>query len=285
MDTDSSTKVAPLWFQQVSLKEVGLLKAPHYFRGGAFVVWCAQPYAGIFATSQQRVTDLDEVTVLFNSVARSHKLLFVDARAFGTEGPVFETMLNAAPTIAAASKHITRAAIVLPAGWTQTWWLGALELGLWGPVRVKPFSDADDAWASLNAPMGLFEHVKQLQHSITSDRKATAERAAATMRAGLEERLRADPTLTIQSVATALRCSPRALQRTLRAAGDTFANMRVRMRADTASSMLVQTDAKIESIAATVGFRSRSHFVSWFRQLTGHTPGEFRRLRRAGQDG
>lgn len=285
MDAESRATAVPSWFEQVSLKQVGSVPAPHYFRGGAFVVWCAEPHAGIFATAQQRVTDLEEVRELFNSFARSRRLLFVDARAFGTEGPIFEAMLNSAPSIAAASRHIARAAIVLPAGWTRTWWLGALELGLWGPVLLKPFSDADEAWEWLDAPEGLFAQVKKLESSVTSDPKATADRAAANVRAALEKQLRADPTLTIASVATALRCSPRSLQRMLRAAGDTFANMRVRMRADTASAMLVQTDSKIESIASSVGFRSRSHFVSWFRQLTGHTPGEFRRIRRASQGG
>ncbi len=265
------------WFAPVDLEQLGRAPSPHYFRGGAFVVWCSEPFGGIFATGPQRMADLEQVKGLFSPFVRSapRRSLFVDARRFGVDGSILEATLRAGPDVlGAAGTHVVRASVLLPAGWTRAWWVGALQLAVWGPVPAKAFTDVDDAWRWLEAPAGLSAAVETLRETASSE---------PDLRAALEEKLRADPTLDIESVARGLRRSPRSLQRTLRAAGATFAGIRDRARADTAAAMLLETDSKIAAVASRVGFRSRSHFVAWFCQLTGQTPGEFRRLRRASQ--
>ena len=274
---DGGTAAISQAFEPVELEQLGHASSPHYFRGGSFVVWCSGLLGGIFVTAPQRMADLEQVKSLFAPFVRSapRRWLFMDARGFGVDGSVLEAALSWAPDIlGAASKHVVRASVLLPDGWSSAWWVGALQLGVWGPVPARAFTDADDAWRWLEPPASLPAAVEALRETISSEPH---------LRAALEAKLRADPTLDIESVARGLRRSPRSLQRTLRAAGATFAGIRDRARAEVAAAMLLETDSKIAAVASRVGFRSRSHFVAWFCQLTGQTPGEFRRLRRAGQ--
>jgi transcriptional regulator GlxA family with amidase domain len=51
-----------------------------------------------------------------------------------------------------------------------------------------------------------------------------------------------------------------------------------RVRLDHARRLLLATGRSIEAIAATVGFRSRSHFSRLFRERFGVDPSSFRRI-------
>jgi transcriptional regulator GlxA family with amidase domain len=53
-----------------------------------------------------------------------------------------------------------------------------------------------------------------------------------------------------------------------------------RARLRHAESLLVDTDLKLDVIAREVGFRSRSHFSEYFRNVTGEPPSAFRARRR-----
>jgi len=52
-------------------------------------------------------------------------------------------------------------------------------------------------------------------------------------------------------------------------------------RVDAASQMLTATDTPLTDIALATGFAHHAHFTTIFKRLTGLTPSEFRRMRRA----
>jgi len=74
----------------------------------------------------------------------------------------------------------------------------------------------------------------------------------------------------------AIRCIPPPHQEQ-----QTFLGVRSRVRLELATAALAETDATIDSVAARVGFNSRSHFVRWFSGETGETPSAYRRARHA----
>jgi len=88
----------------------------------------------------------------------------------------------------------------------------------------------------------------------------------------VEAALRAQPNQTLAGVAQALSLSSRSLQRLLTNQGETFAAVRSRVRLRLAEKHLAD-NMQIKAVANAIGFRSASHFVSWYRDLTGTTPG------------
>ena len=255
-------------FLEVGFEDVALVASPHYHRAPAFVMWVASPeLAGIFPTAPQGLSDLDPAATFFARLGASprFRMLYVDLRGFGAEGLVFKSLLERAPVIDDLSP--VRTSVVLPEDWTRAWWVGAVEIGVTVSAPSRAFTDSAAAWAWLCAPEHLLPAVESLTATFGT---------AATLRTDLYARLKSDPSLTIERAAHALSSSARSLQRQLRAAGDTFADLRSRARAEIAASRLADTDDKLEVIAASAGFRSRSHFVSWFRRVTGKSPADFR---------
>lgn len=51
-----------------------------------------------------------------------------------------------------------------------------------------------------------------------------------------------------------------------------------RRKLEHAKHRLLQENVRVKQIAYELGFKSDAHFVSWFRRLTGETPGGFRSL-------
>jgi AraC-like DNA-binding protein len=84
----------------------------------------------------------------------------------------------------------------------------------------------------------------------------------------------------VAGAARALSISPRSLQRALQEAGTSFRFERDRARVRAAEALLVDGDAKLDAIAATLGCSARSSFFALFRRHTGETPDEFRARRR-----
>jgi AraC-like DNA-binding protein len=91
----------------------------------------------------------------------------------------------------------------------------------------------------------------------------------------IAQRLDLEPGLELMAVAKELGMSPRSLQRRLSEEGFKFAELREQARLRR-SVVLVESGAKVETIAREVGFASTSHFIQWFRRQTGQTPGERR---------
>jgi len=86
--------------------------------------------------------------------------------------------------------------------------------------------------------------------------------------------------LTVETVADAVRTSPRTLQRRLHRAGFTFAGVLQRARYAAARRMLRKPGQKIGDIGRVLGYSDPAHFTRAFTRWTGVTPEDFRRSER-----
>lgn len=83
--------------------------------------------------------------------------------------------------------------------------------------------------------------------------------------------------LTLTSVAAALSCSPRQLQRAYAQFGYSFSeDLTARRMAAAAELLLEQRSIPIASVARLVGYRQRSYFARAFRRRFGVSPVRFR---------
>lgn len=85
---------------------------------------------------------------------------------------------------------------------------------------------------------------------------------------------------TIERVAEKLGSTPRTLSRYLRAAGQSFSEMRNGVRAQHAQRYLRESTLPIIDIAERLGYSDQASFSKAFRGWTGQTPGDYRRTNR-----
>ena len=93
-----------------------------------------------------------------------------------------------------------------------------------------------------------------------------------------------DTSLQAADVASSLNISKRTLHRALAACGETFGAMLIQARVDLAVRMLQSPlfdRVTTAEIGRRAGFSDASHFVKVLRRLTGQTPLQMRRARRA----
>ena len=84
--------------------------------------------------------------------------------------------------------------------------------------------------------------------------------------------------LTVSAIARAIHVSPSHLANRFRSeTGMTVKEYVTRVRVEMARRMLLETDAKLESIADAVGFCDAPHLSRVFVQYTRQRPGEYRR--------
>lgn len=115
-------------------------------------------------------------------------------------------------------------------------------------------------------------------------RSSTVSRAAAELVdravAHMEDHYR--DSIGLQEVACALNVSAPYLSRVFRsAAGMTFIDYLTRLRMDRARELLVGGSMPVNKVAASVGYRSASHFSRTFKDTTGYSPEAYRRRRGA----
>lgn len=260
-------------FRRVELHEFCAVDHPHYFKSGAFVAWCDGGAAlGVFGLAPQRLEDIRVSARLIEQVCRNprKRALMADARNFGTAADalaaLFQQMPWGAPRMAA---HVDRVSLVLPAGWSRPWWQGLIGDEAWRGLGVRLHQDTTAAAAWLGIDREMLASVDQLADRLNA--------ANLTARA-VEPFLRLHPTATVEAAARANGTSVRSLQRLLADAGTSFAEVRARVRLAIARHALSATEVKVEAVASKIGFASRSHFVRWFRALTGSTPSKYRRI-------
>jgi AraC-like DNA-binding protein len=258
-------------FELVPPEQLGLKTHPHRFSTPAFTVWCMRKgLAGIFATNSQTVSDLKLVDALFHSLATRGLVneLLIDARGFGAEPGVFAHLESGATSWPALAQAVRKVALVLPANWSSAWWVGSMALWVPSHVRIQTFESVTLAAQALGEPPTLAHSLSELEDAVRSKSRVLPE---------LQTLLRADPVMNIDQAARKLGISARSLQRALQQSGETFVAIRDRVRAEVAAALLSQTDSKVDAVGASVGFQSRSHFISWFRRQVGHSPGAFRK--------
>ena len=135
------------------------------------------------------------------------------------------------------------------------------------------------------AARGAGELIKQLvQLSLL---ELAGQETLVTQRVALRDRIRShvqrhlrDPTLSVDSIATALNCSRRHLYNAFAGEGESIAAYIQRLRLEACIRDLQHSargERPITDIAMSWGFGNPSHFSRVFRDHTGKSPSEFRR--------
>jgi AraC-like DNA-binding protein len=88
----------------------------------------------------------------------------------------------------------------------------------------------------------------------------------------------------IDHLARATGASVRTLQRRLKAAGVTYADLQNDVRRTLALNLLENDTLALTEIAFSLGYSEVSAFNHAFRRWTGQSPGQYRRARAAGRD-
>lgn len=266
-----SDAMAAIEFVEVELQRLGTMKTPHYWRGESSVVWCdGGKLVGVFATDAQRAQDVAATIAVGQHLAASCHgwTLFVDARRFGGDAGAFTATLRGSTELMWRwSAQNERAVLLLPHDWTATWWLGLTKITSWGGMRVELIADVEAAFDRAGVTPEVGEALAVLRTRLQSE---------VQLGRNLEELLRRSPGLSIDEASRDLGWSPRTLQRALAQRRSTFLEVRSRVRRELAAELLRRSDDKLASVARSVGFSSRSHFVRWFREETGQTPSAYR---------
>ncbi|MCC6623106.1 MAG: helix-turn-helix transcriptional regulator [Deltaproteobacteria bacterium] len=159
-----------------------------------------------------------------------------------------------------------RQAGLVARGWAAPYWK-ALNEHAGAPWKVETFFEREALWGWLGTDPATAREIDALV-----DEQLAVARPLATLRSILK----ADPATSLAEAARRLALSSRSLQRLLADHGETFNEVRARARMARAMSLLSDGDLKIHAIAEAVGFASPSHFTTWFQQLRGVSPSEFR---------
>ena len=92
-----------------------------------------------------------------------------------------------------------------------------------------------------------------------------------------------DEDLSLASLSAMLDVSPNHLSACIKkTAGETFINILVRRRMETAQTLLLTTDLQIQEIARRCGYTDQHYFSYCFKKYSGTSPGALRRSRTAG---
>jgi AraC-like DNA-binding protein len=232
--------------------------------GRVFVAWVLTPkLAGASYFGRIELADHEPLLEVFDLY--KHPALAPPVRALldgsGVETfdvRAYELLARYAGKWPDIAPRVDKVAIVRPRGMAN-----AVSAGLFHELSPAPdgalFASRADAFAWLGADGSEVE---------AAVRAANAPPLLRELRRYLGENLQ---DASLESAARALASSPRSVQRALADAGTTFRAELDRERIAKALELL-DTDAKIETIAAAVGCKSTSVFYELFRRHTGETP-------------
>jgi len=247
-----------------------------YLTGENFLHWyasrelCGFILWGIPGETQiQRLTQVLDVEL---APAAPH-LSLVDARRVEAPDPHGLSVLvkYMAPRISGFSQTVKRQALVRPEGLT-----GAVVGGFYSLVSsgypTRAFADPGEALAWLNHPD---EEARALVNELNDlvMRQQGQTPLLGELHRVLRHRL-VDASLT--DVSRQLGMSERTLQRRLREAGTSFQSELNTVQVRTAQTLLLESDAKLTSVAVEVGCASLQHFSGLFRKMTGESPSAWR---------
>ena len=122
----------------------------------------------------------------------------------------------------------------------------------------------------------LHQHVDELLEILQPELHSDMEQYVAWMLIDMQQNLHNPRTLN--QYANRLGVTRVHLSREFtRVVGRCFRDKLTQIRLDAATEMLTKSTDRISDIATTIGFRSPSQFVSFFRQQTGTTPLAYRK--------
>jgi AraC-like DNA-binding protein len=250
-----------------------------YWLGASHLVWCRDSTTcGSISWGQPTSRDVDELTRALElarhpALARGFAVL-MDCRAIeGVDWAPFAQLLDyVRARLPEWSTRIRRQAVIIRSGPIGAVLASSVALlGVPYPMRFVYDMDAALDWlgwsTQFDAQLAV-EEAAQLARAATG-----ASTIVQRLQAWLEQSL---TTASVDAAAAALAVSSRTLQRALRDAGTAFITELHAARVRVASTLLVETDEKVEVIARDVGYSSASQLSSLFRRRVGETPARYR---------
>ena len=252
----------------------------------SFAMWCYAPnlQGGMLWGTLDEGTNRDWFAagryIAHRSISTPRRTLIDFSGLERVDSDVIVGFMAAAPErISTWWRGIERQSMIVPAGLDGVMVAGALTMsGAQHALRV--FHDAADAIAFVDHPGAVIAHT-------AASRLVAAYRGSpsviARLRAQLARNLNAS---TIESSAVALRMSTRTLQRELQRLRTSFSEQLRLVRIATAERLLVDSDLKIQTIAAQVGLGTASRMSAALRRDRKMTASELRAAlrRKRGQD-
>ena len=258
-----------------------LLAAPigRCYVGASFAIWCASPelQGSILwgALDERAIRDMMAVGQFIHHRAIAPRRRSIsDCRQL--EHAAADVLLgfvtSARADVGSWSHGLERQALIVPAGVGGILISGALPMtGIAHAMRVV--HELDEALAFVEHPAAAAAHAAAA--SLVAARRGPSV-LLSRLRAQLERELRAT---SIERSAAALGMSTRTLQRELHELGTSYSGELRRARIAVAEVLLVQTDRKIEAIAAQVGFGTASRMSASLRRERNVTASELRAAR------
>ncbi|MDF2662213.1 MAG: AraC family transcriptional regulator, partial [Paenibacillus sp.] len=85
-------------------------------------------------------------------------------------------------------------------------------------------------------------------------------------------------TVSLTSIADRLNLNPAYLSRIFKEyTGVTFTDYVIQTRVSRSKELLLHTELKVQDISEQLGYAKVNHFIKLFKDMTGITPGEFRK--------
>jgi AraC-like DNA-binding protein len=149
------------------------------------------------------------------------------------------------------------------------------------PVGISQALQQLDGWALARWPITIQALIERVGNALTAERRGPAElpRLGRRVSQAIEQiRINYNGPLSVTTIADATNVSPSYLAHRFRAeTGMTVKDYVTKVRIEIARRLLLETDAKLDSIADAVGFCDAPHFSRVFVQYTRRRPGEYRR--------
>ena len=247
-----------------------------YLTGENFLHWYATPELCGFTVwgrpGEPQIHRLTQVLDVELAPALPHLSLVDASRLEAPDSNGLSVLVKyMMPRIAGFSQTVKRQALVRPEGMA-----GAVVGGFYSLVSsgypTRAFADAHEALAWLGRPeaesRALLNELNELVTQLMGQSPLLGE-LHRVLRTRLVEAHLAD-------VARELGMSERTLQRRLRESGTSFQAELNTVQVRTAQSLLLESDAKLTSVAVEVGCASLQHFSGLFRKMTGESPSAWR---------
>lgn len=251
--------------------------------GKTFLVWCAEPglYGTVLWGAPDRA-DLDGLFAawrLFESLPGGYAVIMDARRIARFEPALYEPVLAFARELTPTfDPRLVRLALLLPDSVAGMSVAGIYPLaGISGKWRPFDDEEAAFAWASPTAGLRVQPRVDELARQLRNE---------TTVVDALRRFLATTPSFPpIAEAARALDRSARSLQRELAAAGTSYRAELDYARIQRTRELLVESDMKIEAIAARVGCATASSLTRLFRRVVGQSPSDYRAAHRPGGGG
>lgn len=238
------------------------------------LIWAASPrLCGIIYHGLVTSSDVPQLRALADlpthpALARPYRAILDCSGLSGLDAVAFSVLVDHLRDLAERAAMIERVAVVRPSGIT-----GAAALGLFHEhfahrIDLRFVDDLDAA-------------IRVVEAQSYADELVSLREVARGfgLIASLRRLLREQPQRSLAAAALQLGVSTRTLQRACSNAGSSFRNEVAAARLAFATSLLVSTSEKIETIARRAGYASAVSFTRRFQREHGVTPSEYRRRR------